>query len=179
MESGRAPADIQAFVHSLVRDRWHIIHAQRRDLVRQVLSEIVGEARGQLHKKGQWHKRDDVREELTVHVDRENFFERIRYNQALRVREREILKGIPHLSVIYEYDLLDPAAHERTVNTVLSHVGLTRSGSVSTDLRKINTRPIPEIVENYQEFAVWVRDLGLEDSLTAESQTSERHSLGQ
>lgn len=165
MESGRAPADIQAFVHALARDGWHLIHAHRRDIVRQVLSEIVGEARGKLHKRGQWHKRDDVREDLTVHVDRADFFQRIQYNQALRVREQEILKELPHLSVIYERDLLDPVAHEQTVDTVLNHVGLARTKPVSTDLRKINTRPLDEIVENYQEFAVWVEDLGLGDSL--------------
>lgn len=163
VKSGRAPADIQAFVHSLVRDRWHVVHVQRGDLVRQVLSEIVGAARGQ------WHKRDDRREELAVHVDREEFFERIRYNQAMRVREQEVLRQIPHLSILYERDLLDPAAHERTVDAVLGHVGLARSGPVSTELRKINTRPLSAIVENYQEFIVWVKDLGLGDSLTTDS----------
>jgi hypothetical protein len=163
VKSGRAPADIEAFVHSLVGDRWHVVHVQRGDLVRQVLSEIVGRARGQ------WHKRDDRPEQLTLHVDRDEFFDRIRHNEAMRVREREVLRRIPHLSVIYERDLLDPSAHERTVDAVLSHVGLARSGPVSTELRKINTRPLSEIVENYEEFIGWVEDLELGDSLSTDS----------
>jgi LPS sulfotransferase NodH len=158
VKSGCAPADMGAFVHSLVRDRWQVVHVQRADVVRQVISEIVGRGRGQ------WHKHDDRPENLTVHVDREEFFERIRYNKAMRTREREVLRGVPHFSVIYERDLLDPAAHEQVVDAFLGHVGLARSGAVATELRKINTRPLSAIVENYEELAGWIEDLGLEDS---------------
>ncbi|MDO8860417.1 hypothetical protein Q6D67_01795 [Haliea sp. E1-2-M8] len=98
---------------------------------------------------------------LTVHVDRDDLHARIRYNKAMRAREQEILAKIPHLSLVYERDLLDPASHERTVDAVLNHIGLTRARPVSTELRKINTRPLTEIVENYEEFSGWVEELEL------------------
>lgn len=159
VKSGRAPADMGAFVRSLVRDHWHIVHVHRENIIKQVLSEIVGKAHGQ------WHKRDDRPEFLTVHIDRDDFLSRLSHNEAMRARERAVLDGLPHTSLNYERDLLAPTQHEKTVDMVLDHVNLTRSGPVSTPLRKMNTRPTSEVVENYEELLGWVRDLRLGDLL--------------
>ena len=154
VKSGRAPADVEAFVQALIRDRWYVVHVHRANIVRQVLSEIVGKARGE------WHKRDDRPETLTVRVEREDLLNRIRHNEAMRLREQNVLEGVPHLSLKYEKDLLDASVHGQTVDSVLNYADLERSTEVSTSLKKINTRGIQEIVENFEEFSDWVEALG-------------------
>jgi hypothetical protein len=51
------------------------------------------------------------------------------------------------------------------VDEILNYIGLEHQAAVETSLRKINTRPLSEIVENYDEFAEWVRQLGFRSAL--------------
>jgi LPS sulfotransferase NodH len=151
---GRGSVDPKALLRELVRDGWHIVYVWRENRIRHLLSSYVGRQRGE------WHKRDDRPENTRLVIDRGELEADLAHYDRLTAREQQALRGIDHFSLTYERDLLDSATHERTVDTVLKHVGLERSGPVSTTLRKINNRPISDIVENYDEFAEWVRALG-------------------
>lgn len=155
----RRPVDPATFLRSLVRDGWRVIHVRREDPIRQILSLYVAKERGN------YHKRDERDENTSVTIDREDFEKRIPLWSRRTAEEQAALSGIDYHEVIYERDLLDPTVHERTVDGVLSYVGLERDRPVATSLRKINNRPISEIIENYSEFAGWVRDLGFGASL--------------
>ena len=78
---------------------------------------------------------------------------------AYAEEERAALEGIPHTRVIYEEDLEPAAAHQATANRVLDFLGLPHR-PVSTPLRKINARPLREIIANYDELADWLEGGG-------------------
>ncbi|MEM0962618.1 MAG: hypothetical protein AAGK21_08805, partial [Bacteroidota bacterium] len=56
---------------------------------------------------------------------------------------------------------LDATAHQQTVDSILDTVGLPRR-PVSTEMRKVNDRPVSEIVENFEEFSAWAQELAPE-----------------
>jgi hypothetical protein len=124
-----------------------------------VISRYVAEARGN------YHKRDEGPETTTIEIDRQEFEARLASRVRYSAEEEAALTGIDYHEVIYERDLLDAADHERTVDEILNYIGLEHQAAVETSLRKINTRPLSEIVENYDEFAEWVRQLGFRSAL--------------
>lgn len=156
---GRPPEDPATFIRKLAQADWHIVHVRRKNKVRQVISRYVAEARGN------YHKRDEGPETTTIEIDRQEFEARLASRVRYSAEEEAALTGIDYHEVIYERDLLDAADHERTVDEILNYIGLEHQEAVETSLRKINTRPLSEIVENYDEFAEWVRQLGFRSAL--------------
>ena len=152
------PLEIQPFLQRLSDDGWRIIFIQRTDRVRQALSYVVAKERGE------YHKRDNAPEKIAVHVSRERL-EALLERTAVNVQEeREGLEGIEYHEVVYERDLEDASKHQQTIDDVLDFLALPRR-PVSTLLRKVIAQPLREVVLNYDEFAGWVTDMGLQDSL--------------
>jgi len=156
------PVEPRAFLHELHRQGGRIIHLNREDRIRHVLSGLVAEARQN------YHKLDDRPEQVRVHVKRATLEGWVRQRQALECAERAALAGLPVHEIVYERDLEDAAMHQRTIDRVLDHLGLPRR-AVSTPLRKINARPLNQIVANYDEFAGWVTAMGMGDLLAPET----------
>lgn len=151
--AGAAPIDPRAFLRQLHGEGWRIIHLTRQDRVRHVLSNLVAEARKE------YHKLDDRPETTAVRVERAALDAAIAERLAYAEEERAALEGIPHTRVIYEEDLEPAAAHQATANRVLDFLGLPHR-PVSTPLRKINARPLREIIANYDELADWLEGGG-------------------
>lgn len=156
--SRRRPVEPRPFLQRLSDDGWRIIFLSRTDRVRQSLSFLVAEVRGE------YHKRDDRPETISVRVSRERLEALVIRSLVQAQAEREVLAGIDYHEVIYEHDLEDASNHQRTIDGVLDFLGLPRR-PVSTSLRKVIAQPLREIVLNYDEFAAWVRGMGLEASL--------------
>jgi hypothetical protein len=109
--------------------------------------------------RGSFHKFDDQPEEYRIIANRDQFAAGLAALIECDRRERAALASIPHVEVQYETDLESSGAHQVTVDRVLDYLGLERR-PVATRLRKINYRPIAEIVENYDAFAAWSHELG-------------------
>lgn len=149
--AGAAPIDPRRFLRRLHGEGWRIIHLTREDRVRHVLSNLVAEAR-----KG-YHKLDDRPETTAVRVERTAVEAAIAERLAFAEEERAALEGIPHTRVVYERDLEPAAAHQATIDGVLDFLGLPHR-PVSTPLRKINARPLRNIIANYDELADWLEN---------------------
>jgi hypothetical protein len=147
------PIDLRRFLETLSSRGWRIIHLYREDKLRQYLSAEMGKARGS------FHKFDDQPEEYRIIANRDQFAAGLAALIECDRRERAALASIPHVEVQYETDLESSGAHQVTVDRVLDYLGLERR-PVATRLRKINYRPIAEIVENYDAFAAWSHELG-------------------
>ncbi len=150
---GARPVDSRRFLETLSSRGWRIIHLYREDKLRQYLSAEVGKVRGS------FHKFDDQPEEDRIIVNRDQFAAGLAALIACDRRERAALASVPHVEVQYETDLESSGAHQATIDRVLDYLGLERR-PVATRLRKINYRPIAEIVENYDAFAAWSHELG-------------------
>ena len=114
--------------------------------------------------RGEYHKRDDRPETISIRVSRERLTALLERCAGQAHDEREALAGIDYHEVLYERDLEQASNHQRAIDGVLDFLGLARR-PVSTSLRKVVAHPLREIVSNYDEFAAWVTDMGLEASL--------------
>jgi LPS sulfotransferase NodH len=152
------PVEPRPFLQRLSNDGWRIIFLERHDRVRQALSFLVAEIRGE------YHKRDDRPETISVQVSRERLEALVNRGTVQANEERRALLGIDYQAVVYERDLEDASKHQRTIDGVLDFLELPRRPA-STSMRKVITQPLHEVIVNYDEFAAWVTEMGLEASL--------------
>ena len=156
--AGGRPVAPAVFLRRLSEDGWRIIYLRREDRIHHTVSNLAAAARGT------YHKTDDRPENTRVHVERDKLERWVRRREQYEREERQALAGLPFHEVVYERDLLDGAVHQATTDAVLDFLSLERR-PVQTELRKVNARPLSELVDNYDEFSEWVRALGLEASL--------------
>lgn len=161
--AGSGALDPREFLRGLAGEGWRIIYLARTDRVRHVLSGLVAEARKD------YHKLDDRPVTTAVTVRRATLEEWIAQRLALEEDERAALAGLDYHEVVYERDLEQAAAQQHTIDRVLDFLDLPRR-TVSTPFRKVNARPLREIVANYDEFSGWIREMGLESTLSEEPQ---------
>lgn len=126
----RGPVDARAFLTAMVADGWLIVHVQRLDVLRQMVSKYLAQARGA------YHKTDDAEEETRIDVPEAEFLAQYERRQVLLAQEDALLRGLPKLRLSYEEHLERPEMHQETVDRVLANLGL-ESRPVSTQLRKI------------------------------------------
>src|SRR5581483_5136873 len=65
------------------------------------------------------------------------------------------LAGVPVLELVYEDDLLEPEAQQRTADRVCSYLGLAPA-PVKTDLVKLAPRSVADQLENFDEVAALI-----------------------
>lgn len=148
----------RTFVRKLSDAGWRLIYLHRQDRIRHAVSNLVAEARGG------YHKFDDRKESVLVHIDRARFEALVAERVKFEAQEREALEDVVFHEVVYERDLQDPSRHQQTLDDIFDYLGL-ESRPVTTRLRKISARPLREIILNYDEFSRWVTALGYEASL--------------
>lgn len=156
--AGALPVDIKLFLQSIIADGFKVIHLKRANKLGQFLSQRMAEARGE------YHKRDDQLENQRLVVDREQLERGIERRRERDGEETVALNGFDFIEVEYERDLESPESHQQTIDRVLDFLALEHR-PVQTSLRKVNRRPMSDIVENYDEFAAWVREMGIADAL--------------
>lgn len=152
------PVEPQLFLQRLSDDGWSIIFIRRVDRLRQALSYVVAEVRGE------YHKRDDRPEKIAVHVNRKRLEELLERAAVNEQEEQQALEGLNYHEVVYERDLEIAAKHQQTINGVLDFLELRRRPA-ATSLRKVVSQPLRDVVLNYDEFAGWVTEMGLQGSL--------------
>jgi len=132
---------------------WKIIHIQRKNKVRHVLSLFFVKARGR------FHKRSKEKENIRIHVDYCHFIEIYQRRCRLGDLEKKALENLPYYQVVYEEDLEDSECHQGVVNGVLDYLSLEHK-KASSELQRINTQSFAESIINYDEFMEEVRRHG-------------------
>lgn len=141
------PAD---FLHQLHADGWKMIYIKRNNVIEQQLSNYLAE------KRENYHKYDDEQEALSLVIDCEEFVEKVTERLRFLETEQRILSNIPHIEVVYERDLLEGGAHQKTINNILTFLALPNI-SVKTTLKKVNRQQVSDLVENYTEFESYLK----------------------
>ena len=137
----KAPIDPQPFLRALHEDGWTLVHIQRHNVLRQMVSKRLALARGGFHKHG------DGNEAIRLTLEPEEFAEDYARRISWLDREDQLLVDLPHIKLSYENDFARPEAHQGAVDTVLDALGL-EARPVSTQLRKVNTFAPYELLSN-------------------------------
>lgn len=114
----KKPVSPEDFIKSLIDDGWKIIYLNRKNKVKQTLSNQVAKLRGS------YHKFDDSKEQYQITVDCQKFVQQIQYRYEYDEQEQQCLSGIPHYTVIYEDDLENGQNHQKTVDGILDFLAL-------------------------------------------------------
>lgn len=156
------PVNPAMFLGEMARRNYRFIYLRRENFIRHAISNIVAET------KGRWHKSDDRRETIKVTVRKEKLVQEVMARTRFAPQERAALTGLPHFEVVYERDLESPERHQQTVDGAMDFLGLPRAPAL-TQLRRINTRPLHDIVANYDDLEQWADELGRRHDLEPHS----------
>jgi len=141
----KRPVDPVHFLNTLYNDGWKIIYLKRRNKIKHVLSNMVA------NERGAYHKFDKKKEDLSLHINFEEFRkwvdQRLRFDQE----EKKVLQDVDYHEVIYEEGLEKQETHQKTINEILDYLSLEKR-NVSTRYKKVNTRPLEKLISNYDEF---------------------------
>ncbi len=137
--------DMERWLVRMHRRGWRVIHLERRNLLRQTLSNIAAERYGFQRRVG---SPGPAREALHVDPAVLTFWMRVRSES--RYQERLALRALPHESVCYEDDLRDAARQQATLDRLTAFLGV-ESGLARPTLRPANPGPLKELIANYDD----------------------------
>ncbi|SFB77720.1 hypothetical protein [Tropicimonas isoalkanivorans] len=143
--------DVGAFLGSLSARGWKIIYLFRENLVRHAVSNVFAEALGAYHDRGRGGERP-----RTVYMEPNRLLSDIKLRSRQRTAERTALDGLDHLTLCYERDLEAPDAQKATFTRIQSYLQLQQEDLVP-DLRKMVTRPLSDLLQNYEEIQSLLR----------------------
>lgn len=83
--------------------------------------------------------------------------EKIRGRAANLEKEKIALKNIPHLTIIYEKDLLESENHQATLDRIFDYINI-HSVKVKTKYSKTTPSKLSDIVKNYDELKEVIRN---------------------
>ncbi|MAZ08557.1 MULTISPECIES: hypothetical protein [unclassified Limnobacter] len=137
----KTPVDSRSFLEFMVTEGWTIVHIQRRDVLRQLLSKHIAKARGSFHKK------DDALESISLRISEEVFLADFERRLNWLSDETKLLAGLPHHVIFYEDHLESSEHHQPLVDSLFSELDLELR-KVCTPLRKISKSGNGHTIEN-------------------------------
>lgn len=142
-------------VANLHRRNWLLIHLQRQNVFQEAISKEVARQTG-LFKR--YITSDPHVEQVTpqIRIEPAALLGILKRRTQLMAEERQAVEKLPHLQVVYESDLRDPARWETTAGRVFDALGLERV-PVKTEIVQTWRQPYSEIVLNYAELVEAVR----------------------
>lgn len=148
-----SPIEPRTFLERLYADGWKIIYLRRKNKVKHALSNIVAKRRGQ------YHKFDTAAEDLKIVFKREQLIKKVNRRFAYEEQEKDALSTVKYHTVIYEDDLENAQSHQQTIDRILEYLSLAPK-AVATQHKKINNRPLEDMISNYDEFLDCLRQQG-------------------
>jgi hypothetical protein len=139
--------DPEIWVPRMAARGWRVIHLWRRNVLRHALSNMVAEHVGSFvfRSKEPPKPRDLV-------VDTDMLVGAMATRTEMIELERAVLSNVPHVSVCYEDDLLDPARHQATLDRLSEQLGLP-SARAHTEVRRITEKDLRDMIANYDDVA--------------------------
>jgi len=92
-----------------------------------------------------------------IHVDFEELLEWISDSEKGNEYEQCLIKDLPHLTLIYENDLLNSSSHQNTADKVFNFLNIP-SEKVTTNLVKLMPLNPIDRVENYEELVKFINN---------------------
>ena len=144
-------ADPAAFLRGLHGEGWHVVHLERRNLLRIALSWVANEQTRVVHRT----VRDrSVRQRQHVPVAMlQRQLTRVARDVAV---EERALAGVPHHRMVYEDDLLSADTRQISMDRLFATLGLPPA-PVSTKLVRLTSDRLEDFVENHDEVRAALR----------------------
>lgn len=139
-------------LRNLYEEGYKFIYLRRDNYFRHKLSNIISAQTKIFHLKN-----GDSNNHVKVQVDCEQLMEGIQYGEIVNKTEAENLKGIDHITITYEEDLIENSKHQETADKVFKYLGLN-SVKVETGLKRIVPENLKEIISNYNEVYDYFKD---------------------
>lgn len=139
-------------LRNLSEEGFKFVYLRRDNYFRHKLSNIISTQTKIFHLKN-----GDKNNHVKVQVDCDQLMEGIQYSETVNKTEAENLKGIDHITVTYEEDLIENSKHQETADKVFKYLGLN-SVKVQTDLKRIVPENLKEIISNYDEVYNYFKD---------------------
>ena len=145
-------ANFERAIRSLHITGWRFIYLQRRDIMEGAISTSFAAA------ARHWITRTNrpAPNITPMHIDPEDFLEKLRLRLGFETLEGRIFAKIPHLKLVYEDDLLDPDCWQGSVRRVFDFLDLP-TAQVKPVVHKTWERPYTEMITNYTELIEVVR----------------------
>lgn len=138
------------FLERLHEDGYRFVLLERRDYLQQAMSWYRVQTEPFHFRKG-----EDVRFVPAV-VDPQVLLRATAENEEAARSVREMLGGLPRLTLTYEDDLLDEADRAKTLDRVCDHLGISR-GEMASDLVRVTPRRTRDMLSNWDEVAAAFR----------------------
>lgn len=133
------------FIINLHKTGWKIIYIKRNNIFRQAISGLVAKSRGKWH-----HHQNQGNLALSkIKINPDKLLKSLRGREKYLCDEKEILKTVPHLKIIYEIDLLKN--REKTIDNVFKYLE-AHPYPVKTNLVRTSKDNIDDIIVNYKEI---------------------------
>lgn len=145
----------------LIADGYKVIHIRRDNAIRQ----FVSLSHGQQTRSWHTYKGEASSVPQSVRLDLGRLSEALRKRGKAASLTAGMLSRVPHLSVCYEDDLEPADQHRATVKRVTDFLGVEYSEPVART-KKVLSKPLSEIVENYDELEALVAGTEFERFLT-------------
>ena len=159
-------ANPNQFLQDLIRGGCRVIFLQRRDALRHAIATL---------RTYSINFRFDTPESIAktgrFTVDVSELIACLQYLDNQRVEASAILHEVPHLSLVYEDDLIDPNSYQTTAERLSTFLSIPDIKPVGNPLKLVHQR-LEDIVTNYDEVRV-----GIEKSDYAYLLTNNRYLL--
>ncbi|MGF1457905.1 MAG: hypothetical protein ACFBSG_02655 [Leptolyngbyaceae cyanobacterium] len=158
-EDRQRSVDPVYFLQSLCAQGWKIVYLKRENKISHALSNIIAKRRSI------YHKYDNSKINLELTIDCQELVHWVERRFVLEAAENQVLEHFQgYETVIYEDDLMDGDAHQKTVDRLLGYLRLEHREAQSKT-KKINTLSLRELISNYDEFLDCVHQHGWEKYL--------------
>jgi len=141
----------EEFVIQLAEVGYRFIYLKRDNSLRQVISDRLREAGGPTYLRS-----DGPHELPRLAVDVQNVLQRLETRRHYWEVAERLLAHTDNVWVSYESDLQKSENHQEAADRLFAFLGL-QSAPVATSMRRINTRPLSALIENYDELEAALR----------------------
>jgi LPS sulfotransferase NodH len=148
--AGVRSTDPHRFLAALHEDGYRLLMLERRDYLQQSISwyRVQFEA---------FHFRQGDQVQFTPsEIDPQVLLRASAENEAAADRLRELVGDLPHLPLVYEDDLRDPAVRAMTMVRLCDYLGVSRQ-DMTSDLVKVTPRRTRDMVSNWEEVTAAFR----------------------
>ena len=159
-------ADPNQFLQDLRRGGCRVIALNRRDALRHAIATLKTYS-----VNCRFDTTSPAHQPSKFAVDVSELIACLKYLDNQRVEASAILHEVPHLSLIYEDDLIDPNSHAATAGRLSKFLDIPAIKPVGSPLKLVHQQ-LADIVDNYDELRT-----GLEASDYAYLLTDSRHLL--
>ncbi|MDR7468308.1 MAG: hypothetical protein QN190_11065 [Armatimonadota bacterium] len=133
------------FLRAHVARGGKIIYLKRQNIVRQAISSLIA------METGLWRsdrRAYEARRKRKFRIDCDALLRNVKWRETTLAQEQAVLEEFPHLTIVYERDLLDAGRHQETLNRLFDYLGVARVPVSAGFIIRVSPERLTDIVEN-------------------------------